>query len=144
MYIYFLMLHIQLPVLPVLYLWWAEINMWWHHHRFGQHPRIGILEKALFWDSNHEFLYVIVVFTVFPRLSQVWGEICSHPPRDLHPLPYLHSGDREFQETLCGNSNNAIGIIELSLCWEPFLRMSCSSKMGTCMHRGNLWSPNKK
>ena len=60
-------------------------------------PWSGILEKALFGDSNHEFLYVIVVFTVFPRLSQVWGGICSHPHVICTHCPILISGRGNFK-----------------------------------------------
>ena len=59
-------------------------------------PWIGILENAFFLDLNHECLYVIVVFEVFPRLSQVWGEICSHPHVICIHCPVLISGRENF------------------------------------------------
>ena len=96
-YIYILMLHIQLPVLPIpptrngLKSIFGDTTI-----DSANTPWIGILEKAFFLELNHEFLYVILVFEVFLRLSQVWGRDMLPPPRDLHPLPYPHFEEGEF------------------------------------------------
>ena len=114
---------------------------------FGDTPRplvqptpteLGSWIKALFGDSNHEFLYSSVVFTV-SRLSQAWEGICSRSTQ-FAPIALSPLGGGQSGETLCGNLNNASDNIKLSLIWELFLRMSCSSHMKTCMLRGNQWS----
>ena len=76
-------------------------------------PWNGILEKGLIWGSNPERFYSIVVFTVFARLSQVWGGICSRPTLFAPncPIPISRGGDLKRH---CGNLNNASDIIKLS------------------------------
>ena len=122
-----------------LKLKWAEINFWWHHHRFSQYPPNQNPGKGLVWGFESRISLCDCSFYRFSTFEPSLGRDMLPPPRDLHPF-----GEGEFQETLCGNSNNASGIIDLSLCWELFLRMSCNSRMGTCMHRGNQWSPQQK
>ena len=128
-YTYIFSCCVQLRVLPII----STCN--WLKSIFGDTPRPWVqptppeLEfwiKASFGDSNNECLYISIMSQCFPRLSLVWVGICSHltgfTPISLSPL-----GGEELGETLCGNLNNASDIIMLSLIWELFLRMSCSS-----------------
>ena len=65
-------------------------------------PELESWIKALFWDSNHDFLYLSVVFTVFFSFEPSLGRDMLPPPRDLHPLLYLHWGgnlERHFVAT---------------------------------------------
>ena len=83
-------------------------------------------------EEDHEFLYSRGVSNDFPRLSLVWGGTSPppHPIHDLYPWPDPTSAG-QFGEILWDNSSNASDIIEVLLFLEIFLRMSCSSHMGT-------------
>ena len=137
-YTYIFSCCVQLRVLPIIPTCHRLKSIFGDTPRSWVQPTPPELEfwiKTSFGDSNNECLYIFMS-QCFPRLSLVLVGICSHLTR-FEPISLSPLGGEELGETLCGNLNNASDNIMLSLIWELFLRMSCSSHMGTCMYRGD-------